>query len=268
MHRNCVVELAKNSLARLRTFRVDEEQRRQLYFSPFIQNLRDERDKANGVAEQELSKRYSWEQLAWRREIDPIQRRRVLASVNDKKGYDTLWCTVNDLQRKRLKQEATRHATGLSRAYTFDEDGRYALLSAVMEREAGPLGFSADKLRSRIYSPVFWKQVTESWGLLWTLEDPDGMFFHNSSEGHFRPALKIGNAALRDPEKVEAGELLSIRYQSIIPGFYNALPYLLGRRRARDNNQGTPLFIRSDRTNHCGSNKDRFAKLIMSAPVC
>jgi hypothetical protein len=227
VHRNCVAELAKDSLARLRSFRVNEEQRGRLYFSPFIQNLRDERDKMNGVSDNELSSIYSWEEVAWRREIDPSQRRRVLASFNDKKMYDTLWNAASEMHRSRFKGEVTRHASGLSRAYAFDEEGRYAFLSAVMEREAAPFGFKVGKLRSRVNSPVFWKQVTEHWGFLWIFEDPDNIFFFNLFEGRFRPTLKIGNVALRHSENAESGELLTIRYQGIIPGFYNAyLTYL------------------------------------------
>jgi hypothetical protein len=222
VHRNCIVELAKNSLARLRSFRVDKEQRKQLYFSSFIQNLRDERDKVNGVSEGLLSSRFSWEEAAWRREIDPSQRRRVFASVSDKKAYDALWNGVNEMRRGCLKLEVTRHATGLSQAYAFDEDGRYAFLSAIVEREGALLGFNVDKVRSRVNSPVLWKRVTEHWGFFWTFEDPDATFLFSPSEGRFRPNLEIGSVALRAPEDAESGELFVIRYQGIIPGFYNA----------------------------------------------
>jgi hypothetical protein len=122
---------------------------------------------------------------------------------------------------------ATR-ATDLSRAYGFDRDGRYALLVAVMERDGAPLGFHFDISRSRVYYPIFWKQVTEHWGLYWTFEDPDDMLFWNPFEGRFRANLKIGSRALRYPDKAELGELLSIRYSGVIPGFYNAYMTFFG----------------------------------------
>jgi hypothetical protein len=60
IHRRCVVETAKERLGQPITIRKTEDERKQLYFSLFLQRLREERDKENGVPERELSGESAW----------------------------------------------------------------------------------------------------------------------------------------------------------------------------------------------------------------
>lgn len=221
IHRRCVVEIAKEQLSRPYPMRFSMEEFELTYFSPYLQRLRRERDQANGVPEDQLSGRYPMGESAWRRKIDPCERRRVQLHVNQWEAYQARWDALLDAERRALEDEAERHATGLGRLpHTFDKSGRYAFFAAVMERDAAALGFHYDKPKSRPNYPVFSKAITDDWHLCWAIEDAQG-FFRSPLYGLFKPHLEIRSRALRGSlAKAESGELLIIRYDIIVPGFY------------------------------------------------
>jgi hypothetical protein len=88
IHRQCVVESAKENLARPQPIRMDDAEFKQIYRSPFLQRLREERDKANGVPERKLSTRYPGGEAAWRLEFDPCRRGLVQDHVNDRELHE------------------------------------------------------------------------------------------------------------------------------------------------------------------------------------
>jgi hypothetical protein len=220
VHRLCLIESAKNLLGRPWPFPVSQAEERLLYLSPFIQRLNQERDSENGVPVSRLSSCYPGE--IWRIEIDPCQRRRAHSSVKDRQTYNAQWAAVQKEQRHRLELETARHATDLSRCYTFDRRQRYAFFTAVMKRDTTTLGFEFDSLKSRPDYPVFSKQINETWDICWVLEEAKA-FYSNFAEGRFAPYLEIRNRNLIGSiENGNSGEFLFIRYHQIVPGFSNA----------------------------------------------
>jgi hypothetical protein len=196
------------------------EYRDHLFFSPYVQQLLDERDTANGVPEAQLGSRYPGE--IWRREVDPCERQLTYRRVREKAVFDEKWSSMLASQRRQLSSEVVQHATGLSTVYAFDPQGRYAFYKAVMERDAAPLGFRLDQSRSLASFPVFAKEITESWDLCWSVEDAR-MFCWSSTEGRFNPCLLICRKGLSgNLAGAVAGEFMPIDYRFIVPGFGNA----------------------------------------------
>jgi hypothetical protein len=212
-HRRCVVETAKERLGQPWPIRIYDEDLKHLYFSPFLQQLREERDRTNGVPIHELSNRYGYGESAWRREVDPCLRRLIQLEAWDKEIYEERRAAMYEQERQALKEEAARHSTGLGKCdHTFDSAGRYRFFRAVMERDAAPLGFHYDNKKSRRDYPIFSKSVTDDWHLCWAIEERRS-FFHSPFEGNFSPHLELRSRQLVGTlSKSEPGEYLHIRY--------------------------------------------------------
>ena len=143
-------------------------------------------------------------------------------AVEKKKTYEASWNTMLHEQKECLELEVPRHATGLAKDHSFDKRGRYALYTAVMKREALPLGFRFDKTNSNLNYPVFSKEITADWDLCWTIDDVKA-FCWSPTQGNFEPHLGLRNRHSRGRlDKARAGEFLFIGYQHIVPGFGNA----------------------------------------------
>lgn len=225
LHRRCIIERARYLVGwpwPPLHLRWTAAERALLYTSPFFEQLRSERDKANAVPENQFDSRYPAGEGSWRREVDPCRRTQLMAEVSDQSAYKERWNAVLDEEARALKQEVVQHATGISRAYTFDKNGRYALFSAIMERDATPLGFCYDRSKSRPNYPVFSKSVSKDWDVCWAIEEAN-MFYWNPFEGRFMPFLEV-RGRIREGRigNAEPGEFLHIRYAGIVPGFFNA----------------------------------------------
>jgi hypothetical protein len=222
IHRQYVMEFAKERLAYPQPMRMDAVEFKQRYVSPFLQRLREERDKANSVPENELSTRYPGGESAWRHEIDPCQRRLVQDRVNDREGHEARFVAMLEEEVRALEDEAVRHATGLGKVpHTFDNKGRYRFFAAVMERDAASLGFQYDKAKSRPNYPIFSKAITTDWHLCWAIEEARA-FFHSPMEGSFEPFLELRSGSFQgNLAKVESGEYLHVRYAVVVPGFFS-----------------------------------------------
>jgi hypothetical protein len=217
IRRWCLIEGAKNRLGRPWPLRVSAAEEELLYASPFIQQLCQERDEANGVPVTQLSNQYPGQ--IWRLEIDPCEQRRAYALVHEKQIYRERWNAVLQERKRRLELEVVQHSTGLAASYAFDKRGRFDFFAAVMERHATPLGFRYDDQKSYPHYPVFVKQISQFWSLCWAIEETN-TFFWSGNEGQFAPCLEIRNSELRGSvNKADAGEFLFVRYQHIIPGF-------------------------------------------------
>lgn len=216
------METAKERLGRPSRMRIYDEDLKHLYFSPFLQRLREERDKANGVPVDQLSSRYPGGEAAWRSEVDPCERRLVQARNHHKDAHEARWTAMLEAERRALEDEVARHASGLGKIpHTFDNKGRYIFFAAVMERDAASLGFQYDKANSRPNYPVFSKPMSDNWDLCWLIEEARA-FFHSPLEGRFEPCLELRSRQLRGTlANVESGEFLLIRYAGIVPGFPN-----------------------------------------------
>lgn len=97
LHRLCLIEGAKNRLARPMPLAMIRAYGKHFYFSPLVRELLDERDQQNGVPEEELSSRYPGE--IWRGEVDPCERRKVLKRATERESYESAW----ESMRKRGK---------------------------------------------------------------------------------------------------------------------------------------------------------------------
>ena len=222
LHRRCVVEDAQERLGRPTPLRMSDEEFKQIYTSPFLQRLRAERDHANGVPVDQLRSRYPGGESAWRREIDPCQRRLNWTNVNRKDALEERFTAMLEAERQALEDEVACHATGLGRVpHTFDNKGRYTFFAAVMERDAAPLGFRYDTAKSRTNYPIFSKAITDDWHLCWVIEEARE-FFHSPFEGRFQPFLELRSRLLGGRlTNVESGEFLHIPHASVVPGFFN-----------------------------------------------
>jgi hypothetical protein len=225
LHRRCVIERARSLVGRPWPplyVRWTAAERALLYASPLLERLRIERDKENGVPQNELSNRYPLGEASWRREIDPCHRRQLMADVGEPLAYKERWNAVLDEEVRALEREVAQQATGISRAHTFDRNGRYALFAAIMERDATPFGFCYDRGKSRPNYPVFSKSVSKDWDICWVIEEAD-MFYWNPLEGRFMPFLEVrGRIRKGRIDNLEPGECLHIRYAGVVPGFFNA----------------------------------------------
>ena len=173
LHRRCVVETAKEQLCQPTPILIFDEDLKDFYFSPFLQQLREQRDRDNGCSERELGNHFNGGEAVWRREIDPCRRRLVQDRVNQRAAHEARFVAIIESERRALEHETECFATAHSKNVgAFDESGRYALFSAVMDRDAGPLGFHYDQSKSRRNYPVFSKAITEDWHLCWAIEDP------------------------------------------------------------------------------------------------
>jgi hypothetical protein len=199
-----------------------DEELQYVWPSSYLQKLRSERDKANGVPVHQLSSRYADGEAAVRHHFDPCQRGLVSDSVYNREAHEQRFTAMLDEERQALEEESACRASGLGRLpHTFDNKGRYRFFAAVMEREAAALGFHYDKPKSRPNYPVFSKPMSDEWDLCWAIEEARA-FFHSPFEGHFSPYLEIRGRTFRGSvAKGKSGEFLHIRYASVVPGFSN-----------------------------------------------
>src|SRR6266567_3003216 len=127
LHRQCVMEMAKTLLGNPWPLMLVASRRDQLFRSPLLQDLRAKRDEENGLPENQLSSRYGGGEAWWRSQIDPCLRHMAYFQVNNQEIYDARWAEVIDAMKSQVQEEAERFASNLSRTYTFDRNGRYAL---------------------------------------------------------------------------------------------------------------------------------------------
>jgi len=222
IHRTCVIEEARTRLSTPYPWHLTDTERAQIYQSPFLDGLRVERDRANGVPEKDLSKRYDWGgERAWRREIDPCKRKQVYASVNHPDDYGAIWHEMLDEQRRWFESEVVVHATQISRRHTFDNAGRIALFKEAMAQYAGPLDFILDKRWSRPTCPVFSKKISANWNLALILDQPH-MLTLTPFEGHATLILILVRSDVKKLGKSQVGDGIAIRYSLVILWFGNA----------------------------------------------
>ncbi len=214
-HRRYRVETAKELLGFLLPLSLDRA-----YRSPFIRELRTQRDQSNGVPESELADRYSREEGAWRIEIDPCERNRMIALVADRPANEARWSAVLEAELRQMQIEAQRDASEFSKRYGFDREGRYALYTAVMERETVPLGFAFNARGSCPDYPVFSKAINENWELRLTLEEPR-FFYWNPGEGNIHTLyLAVCARGLKSKlATAKKGTVLFIDYDKVLYGY-------------------------------------------------
>jgi hypothetical protein len=222
VHRNWLVEMAKIELGTPwpMVLLATPAERKKVYSSAFLEQLRRKRDELNGVPEEQIGERYPLE--GWRREVDPARRRMIQAEVTDRSAYQKRFQSMLQEQRDIVALEATQHATDLASEGGLEGIGLYAFFTAVMERNATALGFHLDKDKSLPNSPVFSKKVSRDWDICWELERLNKLA-SKPLEWQFHPLLEIRHRSLTGSiNRGKAGEFLLIRYQHIVRNFGNA----------------------------------------------
>jgi hypothetical protein len=221
IHRQCLVEMFKERLGQPTPIPIFDSDLQNLYFSPLLQSLRQQRDRENECTERELSTRFGAGESVWRREIDPCLRRLKQDLVSQRSAHEARLGVIADAERRALAGEAERFAT--ANRGGFDGEARYSLFVEVMQSRCQPFGFEYDKARSRAAYPVFTKPIVDDWHLCWTIEEGRAFLF-SPVEGHFRPCLHLRGRQLsgRLDRVVEAGQFLRIRFAPLEVGFSNA----------------------------------------------
>lgn len=170
-HRLCFKETVRELLGQPRHFPIGDDESKQIYYSPFLESLRRQRDRENGCSERELSLYFEAGEATWRREIDPCQRNIARDVVARRMEHRARFEAVVEIERNMAAKEAERFSTGLgARGHMVDEKDRYAFLIEVMVRDAGSLGFEFDNKKSRASGPIFFKTITDDWRLCWSID--------------------------------------------------------------------------------------------------
>jgi hypothetical protein len=218
-HQRCVTETVKEQLGQPRYIPMSGDELKRIYFSPFLQSLRQQRDKENGCSERELTARFGPAEATWRREIDPCKRNLEKDRVTRRAKHESRFKTVVESQRQLSAEEADRYSTGRGRqGHMFDEKDRYASFVDVMLSDAALLGFELDKARSRAKRPFFSKTITDDWHLCWSTDDR--FFLFTQTEGRLLPSLHLCSRKVRNPREVtQPFQTLLIRYDSVVAEF-------------------------------------------------
>jgi hypothetical protein len=221
-HRRCVTESAKEQLGQPRDIPITDDEFKKIYFSPFLQSLRQQRDQENGCSERELSAKFGLGEASWRREIDPCQRNHAKDGVARRAEHKARFEMVIESELQRSADEAQRYSiTPCDKGHMFNEKDRHAFFVDVMMREAASLGFEFDRARSRAKCPFFSKPLTSDWHLCWSVDAR--FFFFTPTEGRFRPSLHLCSREVGNPREVtEPFQTLRIRYDAVIYAFPTA----------------------------------------------
>ncbi len=221
-HRRYVAETVKERLGQPKHIPMTDDEIKQIYFSPFLQSLRQQRDRENGCSETELSKRFEPGESSWRREIDPCQRNLVKDGAARKTEHRARFEAVLESEKQLSIDEAQRHSTGrVQKGHMYDEKDRYAHFADVMRHDAASLGFEFDKARSLAKRPFFFKPLTDDWHLCWSTDHRH--FFFSPVEGRFVPNLHLCSRKVGNPREVtEPFQTLLIHYDALICGFTTA----------------------------------------------
>ena len=199
-----------------------EYHRQDWYKSRLLEELKLKRDRKNRTPEENLSHKYANGESAWRRHIDPCERRLSYLRVNDRYEYEARWARVVEGMKAQVESEIKSSSTGISTQYTFDNGGIYEFYTAVMERDASMLGFIRDSHRSSANSLTFSKSISNDWDLCWVFEIGDSLI-QEAVGGIFEPHLEIlHQKGRRSTVRSKPGEILQIRYDIIVEGFYSA----------------------------------------------
>lgn len=216
IHQHYTTQVAKMRLSRQQPTQWWDH--RTHYRSQLIEDLKRRRDAANGCDGNEVRTRFPGE--PWRRELDPCHANMMAARSKDGATYGPRWKSVLDDEARLLASESSRHATGLSRDFAFDADGRHAFLQRALERDTHPLGFALDRTKSTLGFSVFSKSILPDLDLCWTLEDVEGLV-SGYAEGRYRPSLELRRSKVRGrlnkAAKIDPVNLLVIDFVAAIP---------------------------------------------------
>lgn len=223
LHRMIWIELAKRALGMpWPPLQLHDEYKRIYFKSKLLDSLAAGRDSDNGAPESELNARFGFAEAWWRRQIDPCWREIARLQSSNRELYEHRWSTIRTAMRRHLLEEARRLIPSASFGGRFGKLERYQLFADVMEVELETLGFVRKERQSKNLPPIFTNRLNADWRLCWIIEDLVA-FSSNSVDGYFEPTLQLRHQNFNGSLKnAKPGEVLVIKYESIVPGFFNA----------------------------------------------
>jgi len=222
LHRRCVMELVRERYGQPQSLNLPGFDLKRIYFSPFLESLRRERDRENGCSERELSSRYGLTEAAWRTEIDPCFRRLRQEANRNPQAHQSRFAAVLEEVREAVNDEVIQHRSIREGDCDFaDEACRYSFFTQIMEREAAAYGFSYDRAKSLAKYPVFSKMIAHGWDLCWSIEK-GAAFFPGPAPGicALSPYLHLRDSRLKCRlTRPAPGSMLAIAYAETIYSF-------------------------------------------------
>jgi hypothetical protein len=138
--------------------------------------------------------------------------------MSDHRTYEISWQKTLAKQQEIFQNEVSE-TNAIVTECVFDISARYACFCSIMQREANQLDFHFCSSKSGPTYPMFCRKVTRDWDLVWTIEE--GLrFCFTPSEGTLIPYLQFRKRSFVGTlDTAKPGDVLLIKYQSIIPGF-------------------------------------------------
>lgn len=221
VHRDYVTEVAMLRTGYPSPTTIKRADHALFYRSALLERLKAERDQANGVQISELGKAFPELECLWRKEIDPCARNKLRFELTQREDYQYRWEQVLETTRERFTWEAI--SVGSLQAKTeLKHLSRWAAFRSAMDEHFSPLGFYFDQEKSTGSYPVYTKGYSRDWHICMAMDETLDFIWGNPT-GFLRLRLDLRGVSVRgNSNDAEPGTYLEIRYQNLIPGFWNA----------------------------------------------
>lgn len=212
IHRRCEFESMKERFST-----PEPRMGSQPYWSPFLEEMRAQRDKNNGMSLSEVKSTLPLSEYLWRQHYDPCVQGFERACWKDPSIRESkaVWSAVN----ARFAQEAKEKTTELTRARNFAERDQRSTFAALMQRYAGGLGFTADLKMSSARAPVFVKALKGDWSLMFVMRY-HRYFFWDAPSWTFPLELILAKRGKRKFKELQLGDGVTIDYPMAMDQFF------------------------------------------------
>lgn len=210
-YRLVAVELAKLHIAAAnRRLRIEAGQR--LLNSEYLEDLRKQRSEEERGLFDEKNRPF------WAMQVARCTRRKELWRLEHREEFDAREAELRTEENRRRRRQAEAHGCALARELAADVDHLSDFYAALLDRYAGPLGFSLDERRSQADGPVFSKSLNDSWDLCLSAERLVWWPGKQSGEGRTLLSLQaIGET--KPPRVAKTEQALLIEFTELIPYF-------------------------------------------------
>jgi len=232
IHQRCVVEETKETLLSatrmLPGFSLDRDNEIR---SDYLQTMRSRRDASNGCTYNELKETFPDPRARYvRMQFDPCIREMMREKYYNPSRFEMRLDSFERSVSHRIEDEAD---AAISETDVILQCDRKQLRNLAIEHVgeiSSSLGFTYNKSMSSKYWPVFWKPLTDFWGLRWhfRIESDWVHWISTSSDDEFSrpnpylvPCLTLCPNYLRGniDKNAVTGEWLNILYRSCLSGF-------------------------------------------------
>lgn len=198
------------------------------YSSPFIEELKQQRDETNGCSESEITKNFPSDQHFIRRQYDPCLRAKAIEQQQNESDYQKKWQMVIDRQWEYFEHEARDHSSGLGNSWEVSADDRSAFVVEVAQKYGAELGFSAGKAKRAKRKPAICKVLSQDWNLWWIVSDTSTFAYspfirrsNRNEQSVLESHLLLCSSHLRGDilKNAKPGDYLPITYKLAVPAF-------------------------------------------------